>query len=105
MVITAGSSPGSILRLRVLYPAWIVLMSTMTLSLSVIMMTDPAASSFATTKSEATKTVCRLVGHTPGHEYGGLECNNECKIKMNKKESYAESQRNDVKRLTGSNDK
>ena len=65
----------------------------------------PQRKIFATTKSEATKTVCRLVGHTPGHEYGGLECNNECKIKMNKKESYAESQRNDVKRLTGSNDK
>ena len=65
----------------------------------------PQRKIFATTKSEAPKTVCRLVGHTPGHEYGGLECNIECKIKMNKKESYAETQRNDVKRLTGSNDK
>ena len=44
--------------------------------------------------------ICKIPGHTPGHQYGGKQCNEECKIKFNNKSKYAEEKRDDVKRMT-----
>ena len=46
------------------------------------------------------KRICTLSGHTPGHQYGGNECNEQCKRKLNTKYKYAEEKRVDVKRVT-----
>ena len=44
--------------------------------------------------------ICKIPGHTPGHQYGGKQCNEECKIKFNNKSKYAEEKRDDVKKMT-----
>ena len=60
---------------------------------------------FATTKSAASGRICKLIGHTQGHQYGGTECNLECSKKLSAmksgKERYAAEKRDDVRRVSG----
>ena len=60
---------------------------------------------FAAVKSAESNRVCKLPGHTPGHIYGGRECNEECSHKQNRlksgKEKYAAEIRDNVKRIAG----
>ena len=43
--------------------------------------------------------LCILKGHTPGHIYGGIECNKQCKSKFSSKMKYAEEKRDEIHKI------
>ena len=53
----------------------------------------------AVTRPPIGRRICTLAGHTPGHQYGGEQCNNECKSRVSSKAKYAEEKREEVKNL------
>ena len=55
---------------------------------------------FAATQVTTGGRICNLAGHTPGHIYGGQECNSQCKYRGNGKGKFAEEKRGDIRKIT-----